>query len=119
MKQVYAAGEAVFGNYQTLSWSWDGENSKVPPQKVLDVTSATFSYFPSGCGTVGRADLAGREAGGAVQWRLQAVYAEPKKTVHLTFPDSLSLDEGGYVEIGFTVDGPGTMFVELHGKLRP
>jgi hypothetical protein len=119
MKQVFTEGGADFGNYQRLFWNWAGDNSKVPPKKVLDITSATFSYFPSGGGTVGRADLTGRDASGTAQWRVQIVYVEPKKTVHLTFPNSLSLEAGGYVEIGFVEDGPGKIFVSLNGKLRP
>jgi hypothetical protein len=74
-------------------------------------------------GTVGRADIAGREGGtgtvgtGNAVWRLQAIYVEPYKTVHLTFPGGLSLKAGGHVELGFVIDGPGTIFVSANGKL--
>ena len=50
-------------------------------------------------------------------WRLQAVYAEPNKTVHLTFPKALSLEAGGHVEIGFVEEGPGAILVEANWVL--
>jgi hypothetical protein len=50
-------------------------------------------------------------------WRLQAVYAEAKKTVHLTFPKALRLEVDGHVEIGFVEEGPGTILVEANGVL--
>ena len=45
------------------------------------------------------------------------MYVEPKKTVRLTFPAALRLESGGYVEIGFTSEGPGTILVEANGQL--
>jgi len=50
-------------------------------------------------------------------WRLQIVYVEPKKTVHLTLPKALRLETGGHVEIAFVEEGPGTISVEANGVL--
>jgi hypothetical protein len=77
----------------------------------------TFNYFPAGGGSLGRADISGRDSSGTAVWRLQIVYVEPKKTVHLTFPKGLMLLENGHVEIGFTSEGPGTIFVSVNGTL--
>ena len=117
-QQVFSEQEVDYGNsQQKLFWNWAGDNSTVPPDSILDVTSATFNYFPANNGSVGRADLCGRDSGNDAVWRFQIVYIEPKKTVHLTFPKSLMLKAGGHVEIGFTSDGPGTIFVSVNGKL--
>ena len=117
-QQVFSEQEVGFGIAgQKLFWSWAGDNSTVPPDSILDVTSATFNYFPTNNGSVGRADLCGRDSGNDAVWRLQIVYIEPLKTVHLTFPKGLMLKAGGHVEIGFTSDGPGTIFVSVNGKL--
>lgn len=56
-------------------------------------------------------------AGHRSNHRAQVVYVEPNKTKHLTFPVPLRLDAGGHVEIGFTSDGPGTIIVEMNGRL--
>jgi hypothetical protein len=117
-QQVFSEQEVDFGNsQQILFWNWAGDNSTVPPDSILDVTTATFNYFPTGNGSVGRADLCGRDSGNDAVWRFQIVYIEPLKTVHLTFPKGLMLKAGGHVEIGFTSDGPGTIFVSVNGKL--
>jgi hypothetical protein len=50
-------------------------------------------------------------------WSLQAVYVEPKRTVHLTFPKALRLEAGGHVEVGFLDEGPGSILVEANGVL--
>ncbi len=118
-QQVFSEQEVDFGTSQKkLFWNWAGDNSTVPKNRTLDVTTATFNYFPKGGGSVGRADLSGRDANGTAVWRLQIVYIEPKKTVHLTFPKGLMIGAGGHVEIGFTSDGPGTIFVSLNGTLE-
>jgi hypothetical protein len=117
-QQVFSEREVDFGiSGQKLLWNWAGGNATVPPGTILDVTTATFNYFPQGSGSVGRADLCGRDAAGDAVWRTQVVYVEPKKTVHLVFPKGLLLKAGGHVEIGFTSDGPGTIFVSLNGTL--
>src|SRR5712691_8442524 len=118
-QQVFSEGEVDFGTAaQNLFWNWSGDNLHVPPGRNLDVTTVTLNYFPKGTGgTVGRADLSGRDSSGNAVWRVQIVYVEPKKTVHLTFPKGLQLEPGGHVEIGFTDDGPGTIFVSLNGSL--
>jgi hypothetical protein len=117
-QQVFSEQEVEFGtSQQKLFWNWAGDNSTVPQATTLDLTTATFNYFPKGSGSVGRADLCGRASTGNAVWRLQIVYVEPKKTVHLTFPKGLLLKAGGHVEIGFTSDGPGTIFVSVNGTL--
>jgi hypothetical protein len=118
-QQVYSEQEVAFGiSQQALVFNWAGSGSVVPPASTLVVSTATFNYFPTGSGVVGRADLSGRDSGGAAVWRLQVVYVEPKQTVHLTFPNGLQLKAGGHVEIGFTSDGPGTIFVSVNGTLN-
>jgi len=120
-EQVNSQCEVDFGRIVTCVWSGGMGSSFtfVPADITLQVTTATFAYFPAGAGTVGRADLAGRDATGSVVWRTQIVYIDPKKTVHLTFPGGLLLPAGGYVEIAFTSDGPGTIDVSIHGQLTP
>ena len=117
VEQVYSERGVDFGNYGRLFWTWSGDNSTVPRQKVLVITTLTFNYFPSGGGTLGRADIAGRDSTGTAVWRLQVVYVEPKKTLHLTFPQGLRLEAGGRVELGFVNQGPGTIFVSANGML--
>jgi len=45
------------------------------------------------------------------------VYVHPKTTNHLTFPGGLLLLAGGYVEVGFIAERPGTIMVSLNGHL--
>jgi hypothetical protein len=114
-QQVFSEHEAFFGKpYTKLSF---GQFVDVPSKKLLEITTLTLNYFPDGGGTVGRADVCGRDVNGSAVWRLQIVYVEPKKTVHLPFPKALKLQEGGYVEIGFVIDGPGTIFISANGTL--
>jgi len=42
----------------------------------------------------------------------------PVQYLPLTFPNGLQLKAGGHVEIGFTSDGPGTIFVSVNGTLN-
>ena len=123
-QQVYSPQEVDFGNYVKMSWvqGFGGDGSVVPANHTLEITTLTINYFPKQTGgTLGRVDIAGRDAGGletgTAMWRLQVVYVEPKKTVHLTFPKALRLEAGGHVEIGFVEEGPGTIFVEANGVL--
>jgi hypothetical protein len=123
-QQVYSAQEVDFGNYIKMfsAQGFAGDGSVVPANHTLEITTLTINYFPKQTGgTLGRVDIAGRDAAGigtgAAMWRLQAVYAEPKKTVHLTFPKALRLEAGGHVEIGFVEEGPGTILVEANGVL--
>jgi hypothetical protein len=117
-QQVYSEVEAFFGKLNAqLVWPWSAPSNVVPPNKILEITTLTLNYFPDGGGTVGRADIAGRDLNGTAVWRLQIVYVDPKKTVHLPFPKALRLEEGGYVEIGFVHDGPGTIFMSANGTL--
>ena len=116
-QQVFSEHEQDFGGYSKLFWNWSGNNSVVPPKKILEITTLTLNYFPKDTGgTVGRADIAGRISGNAV-WRLQIVYVEPLKTIHLPFPNALRLEEGGDVELGFVNNGPGTIFISANGRL--
>jgi hypothetical protein len=117
--QVYSEASVDFGApYTRLFWLGTGPTfSTVPANKRLETTTLTFSYFPAGAGTLGRADIAGRNSVNSAVWRLQIVYVEPKKTVHLTFPNALRLEAGGHVEIGFVSNGPGTIFVSANGQL--
>jgi len=118
-QQVFSEGEVAFGGYQKMFWNWSGDNSKVPAKQTLEITAMTLNYFPEGAGVVGRADVTGRDASGNAVWRLQVVYVAPKQTSHLTFPAGLQLATGGHVEVGFTVDGPGKIFVSINGALVP
>jgi hypothetical protein len=119
-QQVFSPTQVDFGKTAMLIWvGWNGDTSKVPRNKILDITTLTFSYFPSQGGTVGRVHIGGRESTGNSAWLLQAIYVEPKKTVHLVFPKGLRLKAGGSVEIEFLDDGPGTILVEAHGMLLP
>jgi hypothetical protein len=124
VKQVYSPSEVDFGKYVKMFWVRDfaGDGSVVPANHILEITTLTVNYFPGQTGgTLGRIDIAGRDApdletGNAV-WRLQVVYVEPKKTLHLTFPNALRLEAGGHVEIGFVDEGPGAILVEANGVL--
>lgn len=116
-QQVFSEHEQEFGGYSNLFWNWSApNNSVVPPKKILKITTLTLNCFAKG-GTVGRADISGRDSNGSAVWRLQIVYVEPLKTVHLPFPNALRLDEGGRVELGFVNDGPGTIFISANGRL--
>jgi len=116
--QVFSEQEVTSGNAAVkLLWNWPNPNDKVPTAKVLNVYTITANYFPTGTGVVGRLDISGRDAASSAVWRQQIVYVEPKKTVHLTYPQGLRLTAGGHVEIGFTSDGPGTIFVSANGQL--
>jgi len=126
IQQVYSSAEAVFGQpYVKLYWvpgsAFPGDGGTVPPGQTLEITTITLNYFPKNKGKLGRADIAGRDAPdvgtGTSVWRLQIVYVEPKKTVHLTFPKALRLEAGGHVELGFVVEGPGTITVDVNGVL--
>lgn len=98
-------------------WNWAAPNDIVPPRRVLEIETLTLNYFPSGVGAVGRADIAGRDANNSAVWRVQIVYAEPRKTVHLPFPGGVRSKAGGHVELSFTSDGPGKIFVSANGVL--
>ncbi len=115
-QQVFSEHEQAFGGYSSLGWGWPGSPA-VPPKKILEITTLTLDYFPTGGGVVGRADIAGRDSTNTAVWRLQVVYVEPNKTVHLPFPNALKLEEGGHVELGFVNDGPGTIFISANGTL--
>jgi hypothetical protein len=118
MQQVFSETNVAFGQpAQTLFWNWSGNNSTVPPFHALEIGSITYNYFPSGGGTLGRCDASGRDAGGTAVWRQQIVYVQPNRTEQLTFPLPLRVEAGGHVEVGFTSDGPGTIFVSMNGRL--
>jgi hypothetical protein len=117
-QQVFSAGEVRFGNAdEPLLWSWSGDNRHVPAGYVLDIGTITLSYFPEAGGTLGRADVVGRDSADSAVWRMQTIFVEPKKTCHLTFPLGLRLEAGGHVQIGFTSEGPGTITVDIQGML--
>jgi hypothetical protein len=123
-QQVYSPQEVDFGQYVKMFWvqGFPGDGSVVPPNHTLEITTLTINYFPKDTGgTLGRADIAGRDAAdlgtGTAIWRLQVVYVEPRKTVHMPFPKALKLEAGGHVEIGFVEEGPGTILVEANGVL--
>lgn len=121
--QVYSPQDVAFGSYAKMYWvqGFGADGSTVPPNTVLEISTLTLNYFPAGGGTIGRLDISGRNAPdletGTAMWRLGGVYVEPRKTIHLTFPHALRLEAGGHVEIGFTSDGPGSIFVEANGWL--
>jgi len=111
MQHVYSDGSVDFGRAaEKMYWNWSGDNSTVPPNQSLEIAAITFNYFPAAGGTLGRCDASGRDTNGTAVWRVQIVYVEPHRTKHLTFPVPLRLEAGGHVEIGFTSDGPGTIF---------
>jgi len=121
--QVYSAQEVEFGNYVKVFFgdAFGGDGSVVPPNSMLEISTLTLNFFPTKEGTMGRADIAGRNAAnlgtGDAVWRLQVVYVEPKKTMHLTFPTPLRLQAGGHIELGFVNEGPGTIFLDVNGLL--
>jgi hypothetical protein len=116
---VYSDAQVDFGNNITLQFYVSGGNliNAVPPNKILDIATLTLNYFPIPKGTVGRADIAGRNSSNNAVWRLQIVYVEPMKTLHLPFPNALRLEAGGYVQIGFINDGPGSISISANGRL--
>ena len=123
-QQVYSSQEVDFGGYVKMFWvqGFGGDGSVVPANHTLEITTLTVNFFPKQTGgTLGRTDISGRDTPdlgtGTTMWRLQVVYVEPKKTVHLTFPKALRLEAGGHVEIGFAEEGPGTISVEANGVL--
>lgn len=116
--QITTSGSVDFGNSSTLSWNWGGDSSRVPQGMLLVISTLTFNFFPVGTGTIGRADIAGRDSGGDSVWRLGVVYVEPRKTIHLPFPDGLRLESGGRVELAFTSEGPGTITVDVNAILK-
>jgi hypothetical protein len=122
--QVCSTQEVDFGKYTKIFWprGFAGDGSVVPPNHTLEITTLTLNYFPKATGgTIGRADIAGRDSAGLATgnaiWRCQIVYVESHKTVHLTFPKALRLEAGGHVEIGFVDSGPGTISVDVNGVL--
>jgi len=122
--QVYSPTSVDFGKYVKMFWvqGFAGDGSVVPADHTLEVATLTINYFPGQTGgTLGRVDIAGRDASdletGTAMWRLEAIYVEPKKTLHLTFPKPLRLEAGGHVEVGFVDEGPGTILVEANGVL--
>jgi hypothetical protein len=118
MQQVFAENSVDFGQAaEKMHWNWSGDITTVPTHRALEIGAITFNYFPSGGGTLGRCDVRGRDATGKAVWSVQIVYVQPNRTRHLTFPLPLRLDAGGHVEIGFTSDGPGTIFVSMNGRL--
>lgn len=118
MQQVFSEASVTFGqSAEKMFWNWSGDNSTVPPFQALEIGAITYNYFPAGEGTLGRCDAAGRDANGTAVWRAQTVYVQPNRTEHLTFPLPLRVEEGGHVEIGFTSEGPGTIFVSMNGRL--
>jgi hypothetical protein len=118
MQQVFSEEEVNFGQAaETMFWNWSGNNSTVPPFQALEIGTIIYNYFPAGGGTVGRCDASGRDVNGTAVWRTQIVYVETHRTMHLTFPLPLRLEAGGHVEIGFTSDGPGKIFVSMNGRL--
>ena len=114
-EQICSEVQRAYGGYMQVPFPW-GTN-KVPAQKILEIHTITLNYFPSGSGTLGRADLIGRDANGNAAWRLQVVYVKPHETRHLTFPKGLRLEAGGFVELGFIQEGPGDIFASFNGVL--
>jgi|SRR6516164_252820 hypothetical protein len=115
--QVFSEQEVDFGGTVHFFWNWAAPNDIVPPRRTLEVETLTLNYFPAGGGAIGRADVAGRDATNSAVWRVQIVYVEPNKTVHLPFPRGLRLKAGGHVELSFTSDGPGKIFASANGLL--
>jgi hypothetical protein len=104
-----------FSKMSQLMWPWGGV--AVPKKKMLELTTLTLNYFPSKGGKVGRAGIEGRDSANNAVWRLQCVYVEPLKTVHLIFPKGLKLKAGGSVALLFPDNGPGTVTMEATGTL--
>ena len=111
-QQAWADGGADYGTMpQKAIWlvTPGQQFQNVPNGKTLKVYTATLSYLPeSPQGTVGRADLCGRNAQGSAVWRLQVVYIEKQRTLHLTFPQGLEIGAGGCLEVFASPDGDAT-----------
>ena len=111
-QQVWADGGADYGTMpQKAIWLLppDQQFQNVPDGQTLRLYTATLSYLPeSPQGTVGRADLCGRNAQGNAIWRLQVVYIEKQRTLHLTFPQGLEIGPGGSLEVFASPDGDAT-----------
>ena len=129
LQQAWAEYGAQYGAGPGKPW-WTvpviGQFQEVPAGQVLKVYTATLSYLPeSPDGKIGRADVCGRDAAGAAVWRLQIVYVEPQRTLHLTFPQGLLVESGGWVEVFASPDGdaspnptgPGLMWVSFTATL--
>jgi hypothetical protein len=117
-QQVFAGAGVKLDHIENLSWSWEGDDVIAVPQgKVLVVGTLTLNYFPTPDNTLARAEITGRDSNDAAVWRLQTIYVEPKKTVHLTFPQGLRVEAGGYVEIGSMYEGAGPIFLNANGIL--
>ena len=121
VQQCFSEEEVNFGVAgQMVNWMASATQlfQRVPSGRTLSVNTATVSYFPTGTGTVGRVDICGRDTADTAVWRLQCVYVAPNQTVHLPFPKGMLLEQGGHVELSFTADGPGTIFVSLNATLE-
>ncbi len=113
-EQAWSGHSANSGEIGTFVWSW---GTSVPVRRFLDIYSATLTYFPAEGGTIVKVGLDGRDVNGNAVWRLQAIYLEPQKTMHMTFPNGLRLPTGGHVEI-FCSEGTGSVYVDLNGRLN-
>ena len=117
-QQVFSAGDVDFGKISRLRWfGFTDDNSVVPKRKTLEITTLTLNYFPTSGGTLGRANIGGRDSNGNTAWALQTVFLEPKKTLHLTFPKALRVEAGGFVEVAFLDEGPGIIVVDAIATL--
>jgi hypothetical protein len=110
-QQAWSDGGADYGAAPAKVW-WpappDQQFQDVPAGQLLKIYTATLSYLPeSPQGTVGRIDICGRIAGDAI-WRLQVVYVEKQRTLHLTFPQGLEIGPTGYLEVFASLDGDAT-----------
>jgi hypothetical protein len=118
VRPAYSAGTVKKGVAgEKLNWNWEGTNSVVLVGSALEVTGASFAYFPEREGFVGRADFVGRDANGSAVWRFQTLYVEPRRSLILSWPTGLRVEAGGSVHIGFTSEGPGTITVDVVGRL--
>jgi hypothetical protein len=129
-QQVWAEYGAQYGTGPGKPiWSLPagGQFQDVPAGELLRIYTATLSYLPEDPkATIGRADLAGRNAAGSAIWRLQIVYVEPQRTLHLTFPQGLTVGAGGWVEVFASADGdasphptgPGEIWVSFTAALE-
>ncbi|MCW2508064.1 MAG: hypothetical protein JWP68_1212 [Modestobacter sp.] len=119
MQQVYSEAQVNFGQAGVpMQWNWGGGNVvPVPRFHAVEIGAITLNFFPAAGGSLGRCDAAGRDATGTAVWRVQIVYVEPQKTTHLPFPVPLRVEGGGHVELSFTSEGPGSLFVSMNGHL--
>src|SRR5260370_40454310 len=116
-QQVYLIASLDSGT-ERLTGNWGGkDDATVPKGMVLVISTLTFNFFPKGTGTLGRAGITGRDSAGVAVWRLQNVFMEPKKTLHLPFPAGLRLEAGGSVELTVTAEEPGSVTAEANGLL--